>query len=285
MLTMNQKDYYAILGVPKNAPLEKIKKAYRQKALALHPDQHQGDKEIEEKFKEITNAYEILSNEEKRIHYDQFGGEEVEDNTKPYETPSMYDIMKIFQQYKAGFGGGKHYHTPYNYYQSERNIRINILLNSEESITGVHRQISLQHYVTCQDCNGNGSANGSSLEACTNCHETGIDHAIKGFLYFFFDAICEVCDGYGKKIKKHCKECDGEGRKNIREKIDIKLLPDIGTGITLVMRGKGNVTIRGGMPGDLYISVKKESSQQFLKKVNTFLATMIIGLVGILCIL
>ncbi len=247
---MNKKDYYAILGVSKNATLEEIKKAYRKKAIELHPDQHQGDKEVEEKFKEITNAYDVLSNKEKKAYYDQFGEESMH-NQNRYSQDTMHDINDIFRNFGMHFGENTQQ-------QKGSDLSMKMSVTLQEIATGVERKIRIKHHVTCKGCQGNGAANGTALQTCTACHGTGMSHQKQNaFMQLFFSTTCDKCHGEGKKITKTCIDCHGEGRKQTEEILEIKLPPGIRTGMSFVTRGKGNAPVRGGTPGDLYIIVQE----------------------------
>ncbi len=264
---MAKRDYYEILGVNRNATPEEIKKAYRQMALKYHPDKNPGNKDAEEHFKEAAEAYEVLSNPEKRARYDQFGHAGMGGGAQGFGGGmSMEDIFSqfgdIFGSDFFGFGGGRRTSRRVN---KGSNLRVKVKLTLEEIATGVDKKIKLNKYVSCSTCNGSGAKNGSGQQTCSTCHGSGhisrVTHTILGQMTT--SSTCPACGGEGHIIVEKCNTCYGNGIVKGEEVINISIPAGVSEGIQLSLSGKGNAAARGGIPGDLIILIE-EAEHPFL---------------------
>jgi molecular chaperone DnaJ len=272
---MSKRDYYEVLGVPKNAEESEIKKAYRQMALKYHPDKNEGDKAAEEKFKEAAEAYEVLGNAEKRQKYDQFGHRGVGSSAAGgggFSGMSMDDIFSNFgdvfggahpfESFFGGGGGGGRRHV-----NRGSNLRIKVKLNLQEITNGVEKKVKVNKFVGCHSCNGTGAENASSFHTCPHCKGSGqvrrITNTILGQMQT--TNTCPQCHGEGQTISSKCKSCHGSGLTKEEEVISINIPPGVGDGIQLSMSGKGNMGERGGVAGDLLIVIE-EIEDEFLKR-------------------
>jgi molecular chaperone DnaJ len=270
---MAKRDYYEVLGVSKTATADELKKAYRKLALQYHPDKNQGDKEAEEKFKEAAEAYDVLSNQEKRQRYDQFGHAGV-DGQGGFGGGgmSMDDIFSQFGDIFGSFfgggggfrgfgGGGQGARRPV---QRGSNLRIKVKLTLEEIEKGAEKKIKVNKYVACKQCNGSGSKN-NSFETCSHCNGTGvvtqITRTILGQMQT--QSVCPHCGGEGKIIKDKCPECHGDGIVKAEEVITINIPAGVYDGMQLSMTGKGNAAPRGGINGDLIILIEEIPHELF----------------------
>lgn len=264
-----KRDYYDILGVPRNATADEIKKAYRKMAIKYHPDKNPGDKEAEEKFKEAAEAYEILSNAEKRKRYDQFGhqGAAFGGGRGGGFSGGGMSMDDIFEQFGDIFGG----HNPFESFfggsargggrrvSRGSNLRIKIKLSLEEVVKGVEKTIKVNKLVGCQVCKGTGAKDGGAYRTCPTCQGAGsvrrVTNTILGQMQT--TSTCPTCHGEGQVITDKCPACSGEGVVRGEETITINIPPGVSDGMQLSMSGKGNAAQRGGIPGDLIILVEE----------------------------
>ncbi|HEX8531934.1 MAG TPA: molecular chaperone DnaJ [Cytophagales bacterium] len=264
-----KRDYYEILGVSKTATVDEIKKAYRMMAIKFHPDKNPNDPTAEEKFKEAAEAYEVLSNTEKRQRYDRFGHQGMNGGFGGGNNMSMEDIFSqfgdIFGQgspFESFFGGGAggQGRRPV---RKGSNLRIKLKLNLEEIANGADKKIKVKRYVACQTCGGNGAKNGTSLSNCTRCNGSGQERRVVNTMLgqMVSTSTCSTCNGEGKIVTDRCEACHGEGRVTEEEVIPVKIPAGVGEGMQLSMSGKGNVPQRGGMPGDLLIVIEEEPDE------------------------
>ena len=289
----SKRDYYEILGVSKTATDEEIKKAYRKKAIQYHPDKNPGDKASEEKFKEAAEAYEILSNAEKRQRYDQFGHAGVSGAASGGYGGgggggfSMDDIFSQFGDIFGGhFGGG----SPFGGFGggSSRggqrvnhgsNLRVKVKLNLQEIAKGAEKKIKVRKSVACSHCNGTGAEDGSSYSTCSTCRGTGavtrITNTILGRMQT--QSVCPDCQGEGKIITKKCTHCNGEGITQQEEIITINIPAGVAEGMQLSMSGKGNAARRGGMNGDLLIVIEEEAHPELLRDENDLVYNLLLS--------
>ena len=273
---MSKRDYYEILGVSKTANAEEIKKAYRQKAIQYHPDKNQGNKEAEEKFKEAAEAYEVLSNPDKRARYDRFGHSGMSGFDGFGEGDfSMDDIFMRFGDVFEGMGMGgfsnffknRNSSRGNSHHKQNRgtNLRITVKVTLEEIATGVTKKLKVIKYNSCKACKGTGEKNGNSHTTCSACHgrgtQTRIINTILGQMQS--TAECNVCGGEGKIVKEKCPECYGEGIVQTEDIIDVKIPAGVSNGVQLSMSGKGNAARRGGINGDLLILIQEIEHQHF----------------------
>lgn len=270
---MAKRDYYEILGLDKSAGQDEIKKAYRKIAIKYHPDKNPDDPSAEDKFKEAAEAYEVLSNPDKKERYDRFGHQGVGNGGFGGGGMNMDDI---FSQFGDIFGGGGG--SPFDSFfggggrQGSRsrkgsNLRIKLKLNLDEIANGVEKKIKVKRYVSCSTCSGNGSKNGTSLQTCGTCNGTGQMRKVVNTMLgqMVSTSTCPTCNGEGKTLVDRCNVCNGEGRVMQEEVIPIKIPAGVGDGMQLSMSGKGNVPVRGGVPGDLLIVIE-EDEHEFLKR-------------------
>lgn len=262
---MAKRDYYEVLGVSKGSSADEIKKAYRKMAIKYHPDKNPDDKESEEKFKEAAEAYEVLSNAEKKQRYDQFGHAGMGGNGGGYGGGygggmNMDDIFSQFGDifggaFGGGFGGGGR-RTQVN---RGSNLRVRVKLTLDEVATGVTKKLKVNKYVSCDKCRGTG-AEGGGMTTCHTCrgsgHVTRIMNTPLGQMQT--SSTCPSCNGQGQTIEHKCTKCYGDGIIKGEEVIDVKIPPGVGNEMQLSVRGKGNAGARGGVPGDLIVMVEEE---------------------------
>ncbi|MBO4351636.1 MAG: molecular chaperone DnaJ [Proteobacteria bacterium] len=258
------KDYYEILGVSKDADEKEIKKAYRKLAMQWHPDHNQGNPEAETKFKECSEAYEVLSDPEKRQIYDKYG----EDGLKGsgYAGPNMNDIFAHFGDLFGGGdifsslfgGGGGRSGGP----MQGDDLRYDLEISFEEAVKGTQKDISLNRYEECDECHGSGAAPGSKKTECPTCHGRGRVQMQQGF--FAIQTTCPQCHGEGVKIDKPCTTCDGKGRVAQKRTVAVKIPAGVNDGSRLRLRGEGGAGTQGAPAGDLYVflSVKPHKNIQ-----------------------
>jgi len=283
---MTKRDFYEILGVSKNATAEEIKKAYRQKAIQFHPDKNPGNKDAEEKFKEAAEAYEILSNPEKRQRYDQFGHAGMNGNAGfGGHDMSMDDIFSMFGDIFGGGGfggfggfggGGSRSRGPRQHRGSD--LRVKVSLNLNEVLNGVEKKIKVKKYVPCTYCNGTGAEKGSSYSTCQTCrgsgHVTRIQNTLLGQMQT--TATCPTCGGEGQMITNKCSHCQGEGVVRDEEVISIRIPAGVGEGMQLNVSGKGNAGRRGGINGDLFVVIQEEDHKELIRDGNNLVYDLFI---------
>lgn len=284
-----KRDYYEILGVQKGASAEEIKKAYRKIALQFHPDRNPGDKEAEEKFKEAAEAYDVLSNEDKKAKYDRFGHQGVGGNGGfggGYGGAGM-NMEDIFANFGDIFGEG----SPFGSFfggggsggrrrtgrgEPGSNIRIKVKLNIEEIANGAKKQIKVKKHIVCDGCNGSGAKDSGSFQTCTTCNGSGqvrrVTNTILGQMATA--STCHTCHGEGRIITNKCTKCRGEGRMYGEETITIDIPAGVTEGIQLSMTGKGNAGLRGGYPGDLLINIEEQSHQDLRREGQDVVYTL-----------
>lgn len=269
---MAKRDYYEILGVAKTSQADEIKKAYRKLAIKYHPDKNPDDPSTEDKFKEAAEAYEVLSNPEKRQRYDQYGHQGLGGSSGG----GSMNMEDIFSQFGDIFGNGSPFESFFGGGGRQgrgtrrgSNLRIKLKLNLEEIANGAEKKIKVKKYTACEACRGNGSKNGSSLQTCTTCGGNGqVKKVVNTMLGQMVSAsTCPSCEGEGSTITHRCEVCHGDGRELKEEVISIKVPGGVGEGMQLSMSGKGNVPSRGGVPGDLLIVIEEEE-HEFLKRDN-----------------
>jgi molecular chaperone DnaJ len=262
-----KRDYYEILGVAKNASDDEIKKSYRKLAMKYHPDKNPGDKASEDKFKEAAEAYDVLSNAEKKQRYDQFGhagmGAQGGGGGGFGGFSNMDDIFSAFGDVFGGGGrsrGGQRVNRG-------TNLRIKVKLNLEEIATGVEKKIKVNKYVACKPCNGSGAKAGAGFNTCNTCRGNGqITQVVNTILgQMQTTSTCPSCGGEGKTIKEKCTSCYGDGIVKDEEVITINIPAGVAEGMQLSMQGKGNAAARGGIPGDLLITIE-ENAHEHLKR-------------------
>ena len=290
---MEKRDYYEVLGVEKNASADEIKKAYRKKAIQYHPDRNPGDKEAEEKFKEAAEAYDVLSNPEKRARYDQFGHAGMSGaagNGGPFGGfgggMSMDDIFSMFGDIFGGHGGfggfsgfgGGGSNTQQRYHRGS-DLRVKVKLTLKEISTGVEKKFKLKKYVPCPHCHGSGAEGNGGVETCPTCKGTGSiirnQQTILGTMQT--RTTCPTCGGEGHIIKNKCKECGGEGIVYGEEIVTVKIPKGVAEGMQLSMSGKGNAGKHNGVPGDLLILVEEEPDKELIRDENDLIYNLLLN--------
>lgn len=278
---MSKKDYYDILGVSKSASADEIKKAYRKLAIKYHPDKNPDDKEAEENFKEAAEAYEVLSNPEKRQRYDQFGHAGTQGGFGGGYGGGGMNMEDIFSQFGDIFGGG----SPFDSFfggggggsrsggrrvQRGSNLRIKVKLTLEEIAHGVEKKIKVNKQVVCNICHGSGAKDKNSVQTCKTCGGTGsvrrVTNTILGQMQT--TSTCPTCNGEGTTITSKCTACHGDGIVRGEETISINIPAGVSEGMQLSMSGKGNAAPRGGVPGDLIILIEEIPHETLKREGN-----------------
>jgi len=284
---MSKRDYYEVLEVSKGASKEEIKKAYRKKAIKYHPDKNQGDKAAEEKFKEAAEAYEVLSSEEKRQRYDQYGHAGVGGAAGGGfggGGMSMDDIFShfgdIFGGGFGGFGGFGGSSRGGRRVNKGSNLRVKVKLTLSEIANGAEKKIKVKKYVECSYCSGSGAENGSSYSNCSTCHGSGqvtrISNTILGQMQTA--STCPTCGGEGKIITNKCKHCAGEGIMRDEEIISLNIPAGVEEGMQLSVSGKGNAARRGGVNGDLLVLIEEEKHPELVRDGNNLIYSLNISI-------
>jgi molecular chaperone DnaJ len=279
---MAKRDYYEILEISKNATAEEIKKAYRQKALKFHPDKNPGDQTAEEKFKEAAEAYEVLSNPDKKARYDRYGHAGLGNGGQGYGGfgggMSMEDIFSQFgdifgSAFGGGFGSGFGGSTRTRRVNKGSNLRIKVKLTLEEILNGVEKKIKVSKYVSCQTCKGSGAKGGSSFNTCSSCNGSGrVTRVTNTFLgQMQTTSTCPSCGGEGQTITEKCNTCYGNGIVKGEEVITINIPAGVGEGMQMSMSGKGNAAARGGIPGDLIILIEEIRHENLIRDGSNLL--------------
>lgn len=261
----DKRDYYEVLGVGKDASADEIKKAYRKLAKKYHPDMNPGDKEAEAKFKEASEAYEVLSDSEKKARYDQFGHAGVDPNYGAGAGAGGYggagfggfggfgDVGDIFETFFGGGGSRARSNGPRKGRDVERAIEITF----EEAAFGVSKTINVSHMESCTTCNGSGAKPGTQPKTCTVCGGSGQVRKVQNSIFgqMATSVPCSACHGEGRIIEEPCPDCGGRGQKRVSKKIDVKIPAGIDHGQTISIRGQGDCGTKGGPSGDLYLTV------------------------------
>jgi molecular chaperone DnaJ len=273
MNTMAKRDYYEILGLSKGAGADEIKKAYRKTAMKYHPDRNPDDKAAEEKFKEAAEAYEVLSDPDKKARYDRYGHAGVDPNGG-FSGRGGMTMEDIFSQFGDIFGDGG---SPFESFfggsrrsssqrgQKGSNLRIKVSLSLEEIENGVTKKIKVKKQVTCDNCGGSGAKDSTSVKTCGTCGGSGYVRQVRStFLgQMQTTTVCPGCSGSGKTITATCNSCRGEGRVSDSETIEIEIPAGVEEGMQLSMRGKGNAGKNGGPNGDLLINIEEKVHPHF----------------------
>ena len=278
-----KQDYYEVLGVQKNASEDEIKRAYRKLAIKYHPDKNPGDKQAEEMFKKVAEAYEVLSDPQKRQRYDQFGFDDPMSGASGFGGQG-FDPFDIFNSFFGGRGGsafsgfgfgGDEEGAPINH---GTNIRVRVKVTLKDVLNGVEKHLKVKEYVECEHCHGNGAKDGTAIETCSTCHGQGrIRKMQRTFLGVMqTESICPDCGGTGRKITARCPHCNGEGIVIGEKVIDVKIPAGVAEGMQLTMEGYGNAARRGGIPGDLYVLIEEEKQNVFIRQDNHLLYNLLL---------
>ncbi|MBR1923345.1 MAG: molecular chaperone DnaJ [Paludibacteraceae bacterium] len=260
-----KRDYYEVLGVEKNASADEIKKAYRKKAIQYHPDKNPGDKEAEEKFKEAAEAYEVLSDPQKRQRYDQFGHAGMGGAAGGGGFTNMEDVFSQFGDLFESWGMGGHFSSFFGGRGGQRvrrgsDLRVKVRLTLEEIATGADKKIKVKKLVPCTHCQGTGSADGKGGETCSTCRGTGRVVRTRSGIFGMMQVqeACPTCGGEGKVIRNKCPYCGGEGVVRDDEIISIHIPAGVSGGMQIPVEGKGNAAPHGGIAGDLLVLIEEE---------------------------
>ncbi|MBN1928025.1 MAG: molecular chaperone DnaJ [Chlorobiaceae bacterium] len=298
-----KRDYYEVLGVSRSADKDEIKKAYRKLALKYHPDKNPDNKEAEEKFKEVNEAYEVLSNDDKRRRYDQFGHAGVGSSAASGGGPGGFggggyaDINDIFEMFTGGgraraggspfsgfedifgggFGGGAGRRSRSTGIHGT-DLKIRLKLTLEEIAKGVEKTLKIKKQVVCQDCNGTGSKTGKT-ETCPTCHGSGeIRQASKTMFGQFVNIVpCPTCGGEGQVVKDRCTACYGEGIKQGEVTVKVNVPAGVQEGNYITLQGQGNAGPRGGTPGDLIVIIEEKPHEQFKRNGDDIIYDLAVG--------
>jgi molecular chaperone DnaJ len=270
---MSKRDYYEILGVNKTASADEIKKAYRKVAMQFHPDRNPGDKSAEDKFKEAAEAYEVLSDADKKAQYDRYGHAGVSSNGRGFSGGGM-NMEDIFSQFGDVFGedlfgsffggGGGRGRTSRARGVRGSNLRVKIKLTYEEIAKGVTKNIKVKKHVVCNTCSGSGAKDKGSVQNCGTCGGSGQVRRVTNTFIGQMQTVttCPTCNGEGTTITAKCAACKGEGRVYGEDAISIEIPPGVQEGMQLNLSAKGNAGERGGAPGDLIILIEEEPHKE-----------------------
>lgn len=284
---MSKRDYYEVLGVSKDASDAEIKKAYRKKAIQYHPDKNPGDKQAEENFKEAAEAYEVLSNQQKKQRYDQYGHAGVGGAAGGGFGGGGMTMEDIFSHFGDVFGGGSFFGgfgggggRGSQRVNRGSNLRVKVTLTLSEIANGVEKKIKVKKYVECKSCRGTGAQGGSSFSTCSSCRGTGqvtrIQNTILGQMQT--SSTCPNCNGEGKIITNKCNSCAGEGVTRDEEIITINIPAGVAEGMQLSVSGRGNAARRGGVSGDLLILIHEEEHPELVRDGNDLLYNLFVSI-------
>lgn len=252
---MAKRDYYEVLGVSRDANQDEVKKAYRRLARQYHPDVNKDDPSAEEKFKEISEAYEVLSDSNKRARYDQFGHQDPTQGMggAGFDGAGFGDFGGFGDIFDMFFGGQRQ-RGP----QRGQDLEYELEVDFEDAAFGIEEEIQIPRTETCSTCAGSGAAPGSNPQTCTTCGGTGEQQSVVNtpFGRMVNRRVCSVCRGRGVIIQKPCPDCGGQGRKRVRRAVKIKVPAGVDTGTRLRMPGAGEASPNGGQPGDLHIVIR-----------------------------
>jgi molecular chaperone DnaJ len=276
-----KRDYYEVLGVEKNADADAIKKAYRKAAIKYHPDKNPGDKDAEEKFKEAAEAYDVLSNDDKRARYDRFGHAGM--NGAAGGAGGFggfggggFTMDDIFEQFGdifggafGGFGGGRG-HGGRKRVNRGSDVRITVRLTLKEIAEGVTKKLKLNKVVACEHCGGTGAKDKSSYTTCSQCGGSGYVITVQNSFFgrMQTQSVCPTCQGEGRVIKDKCSHCGGEGTERGDKIVEVKIPAGVSEGMALTLQGMGNAARHGGISGDLIVVIKEEEHPDFERSGN-----------------
>ncbi|MBD3237939.1 MAG: molecular chaperone DnaJ [Candidatus Eisenbacteria bacterium] len=282
---MAEKDYYDVLGVERGASADEIKKAYHSLAVKYHPDKNPGDQEAEDRFKEVSEAYAVLSDPEKRGAYDRFGRDGVQGGYSGGAAGGMgFDPMEIFREFMRGQGGGfgglgdifgtfmgggfEGRRGAEGVERHGEDLRLALSLSLEEINRGITKRVRIRRRVRCSACSGSGVRPGGRKVRCSQCNGTGEVRVVRRSMWgqVIQSMVCSRCQGEGTIIEDPCPRCEGEGREETREDVELKIPPGVADGTRLAKRGAGNFGRRGGPPGDLVVEIHEKPHEVFERR-------------------
>jgi molecular chaperone DnaJ len=286
---MAKRDYYEILGVSRGASQDEVKKAYRKLALQFHPDRNPGDKQAEDKFKDAAEAYEVLSDADKRRRYDQFGHEGMRGTDfRPFT--DVNDIFSTFGDIFGGGLGGSIFDEMFGAGQSRgrsrtggaapgSDLKVRLKLSLEEIATGVEKKLKLKKWRTCDTCNGQGTTSSRGTVTCPVCNGAGEIRQVSRSVFGQFVNIttCSNCNGEGKVVKEPCPTCHGDGRVQGESTIKVTIPAGVGEGNYIPLRGEGNVGRRGGPSGDIIVVIEEEPHPVFTRNGDDVILDLIVS--------
>jgi molecular chaperone DnaJ len=268
---MAKRDYYEVLGVEKNASADQIKSAYRKKAVKYHPDKNKGDKAAEDKFKEASEAYHVLSNSERKQNYDNFGHAAFENGGGGRSGFGNFDFSSHFSDifedfFGEGFGGGRRSRRSNN---RGSDLRYDLTISLEEAYTGKKQDIKFSTSEKCNTCSGSGSKPGHDVGSCSMCGGHGQVRSSQGF--FTVQQTCPQCAGSGEEITNPCNSCNGQGKKQASKRLSVTIPKGVDDGTRIRLSGKGEAGSRGASNGDLYLFINVDRHDLFKRsEVNLF---------------
>ena len=285
-----KRDYYEVLEVPKTATADEIKKAYRKQAIKYHPDKNPGDKVAEEKFKEAAEAYEVLSDPQKRQRYDQFGHAGM-GGASGFSGGgmSMDDIFSHFGDifgggsfssfFGGGFGGSRR-GGPQTRVNKGTNLRVKVKLTLSEVANGVTKKIKVNKYVACDKCNGTGAFDSNSYSNCSTCHGSGVVTRITNTILGQMQqsSVCPNCGGDGRIITRRCTSCGGEGIVQKEDIVTLNIPAGVADGMQLSVSGKGNAARHGGINGDLLVVIQEEEHPELIRDGNDLIYSLFLSM-------
>lgn len=289
-------DYYEVLGVPRDASADEIKKAYRKLALKYHPDKNAGNPDAEKKFKEVSEAYEVLSDDKKRQMYDQYGSDALKGGGMggggAAGFSSMEEALRTFMGAFGGGGGpeGMGGDTIFNsffgqdfgggaeqmYARQGVSKKAQISISFEDAAKGIEKEIAVTTNVQCSACNGNGARSPQDIKTCSTCHGSGQLHQSRGF--FSMSSTCPHCHGSGKMIAVPCRECHGAGKVKEKQRVKVPIPAGIDDGMRLKMTGYGDAGEAGGPPGDLYVYIRVKPHDLFSREGDDLILKLPVSL-------
>ncbi|MEY3314164.1 MAG: molecular chaperone DnaJ [Ignavibacteria bacterium] len=285
---MSKRDYYEVLGLSKQAGADEIKSSYRKLALQYHPDRNPDNKEAEEKFKEATEAFEVLSDDNKRARYDRYGHDGMKSGQDFHSYQNMNDVFSVFNQFFGGgggnsifdefFGGGQQRRSQ-SMGQPGQDMRVRMQLTLEEIAMGVSKTLKIKKYCTCDSCSGTGAKGGSGYITCTACNGAGEVRQISRSMFgqFVNIAPCANCSGSGKIIKDMCGTCSGEGRITGETTETVDIPAGVSEGNYIPLRGRGNAGKRGGQAGDVLIVIEEKDHPHFIREQDDILFELVVS--------
>lgn len=287
-----KRDYYEVLGVSKGASADELKKAYRKLAIKYHPDKNPGDKEAEEKFKELAEAYDVLSDPDKRQRYDQFGHAGVGSSAASGGAGgfgggmSMEDIFSRFGDLFGGggfdFGGFGGFGGGGGGRQALRgsDLRARVRLTLEDIEKGVEKKLKIKKNVACSHCGGEGTSDPNGKQTCGTCHGTGSVVTAQRSLFGMVQtqSVCPTCEGTGEVITKPCSHCKGQGTQIGEELVSFRIPAGVQEGMQLTVSGKGNAAPRGGYPGDLLVLIQEEEDPNLIRNGSDLIYNLLVSI-------